>query len=97
MVGDGRQPALDPSRSGISAVHLLLAGPSIQAWQYGHRIDLTRAVRALLAEGYPVKHENLATLSPNQTRHIKRFGDCVFTVTTPEPFDGELVTLLPRE
>jgi hypothetical protein len=23
-------------------------------------------------------------------RHIKRFGDYVFTVTTPEPFDGEL-------
>jgi len=58
-------------------------------------IDLTRAVRSLLADGYPVKHEDLATLSPYQTRHIKRFGDYVFTVTSPEPFDSELFTLVP--
>lgn len=31
-------------------------------------------------------------LSPYQTRHIKRFGDYVFTVTTPEPFHGEFVS-----
>ena len=54
-------------------------------------------MRGLLAEGYPVKHEDLATLSPYQTRHIKRFGDYVFTVTSPEPFDGELSTLVPDE
>jgi len=60
-------------------------------------IDLTRAVRGLLAEGYVVKHEDLATLSPYQTRHIKRFGDYVFTVTAPEPFDGELATLVPDD
>jgi hypothetical protein len=29
-------------------------------------IDLTRAVRSLLANGYPVKHEDLATLCPYQ-------------------------------
>jgi len=29
-------------------------------------------------------------------RHIKRFGDCVFTVTSAEPFDGELATLAPN-
>ena len=51
-------------------------------------------MRGLLAEGYPVKHEDGATLSPYQTRHFKRFGDYVFTVTPPEPFDGELATLV---
>lgn len=64
--------------------HLLTNAVAIQ-----NVIDLTRAVRSLMADGYPVKHEDLATLSPYQTRHIKRFGDYVFTVTSPEPFDGE--------
>jgi TnpA family transposase len=72
--------------------HLLTNAVAIQ-----NVIDLTRAVRALVAEGYPVKHEDLATLSPYQTRHIKRFGDYVFTVTSQEPFDGELATLVPDE
>ncbi|MBV9168560.1 MAG: transposase, partial [Chloroflexi bacterium] len=68
--------------------HLLTNAVAVQ-----NVIDLTRAVRGLLADGYAVKHEDLATLSPYQTRHIKRFGDYVFTVTSPEPFDGELATL----
>jgi Tn3 transposase DDE domain len=55
--------------------HLLTNAVPIQ-----NVLDLTRAVRGLQAEGYPVKHEDLATLSPHQTRHIKRFGDYVFTV-----------------
>jgi hypothetical protein len=54
-------------------------------------------VRGLLAEGYVVKHEDLATLSPYQTRQIKRFGDYVFAVTSPEPFDGELAMLVPDD
>src|SRR6267143_792309 len=62
-------------------------------------IDLTRAVRQLIAEGYPVKREDLGALSPYQTRHIKRFGDDVFTVTVtaPEPFDSDLIAPLPLE
>ena len=51
-------------------------------------------MRGFLAERYRVKHQDPATLSPYQTRHIKRFGDYVFTVTAPEPFDGELARLL---
>lgn len=54
-------------------------------------IDLTRAVSELIREGYPVKREDLAALSPYQTRHIKRFGDYLLPDGTPEPFDGELV------
>ena len=41
--------------------------------------------------------EDLAALSPYQTRHIKRFGDYVFTVTAPEPFDADLITPFPLE
>ena len=55
-------------------------------------VDLTRAVRALLQEGYPVRREDLAALSPYQTGHLKRFGDYTLSVRPPEPFDGELVT-----
>jgi hypothetical protein len=44
-----------------------------------------------------VRHADLLTLNPYQTRHIKRFGGYVFTVTSPEPFDGELATLVPDE
>jgi Tn3 transposase DDE domain-containing protein len=72
--------------------HLLTNAVAIQ-----NVIDLTRAVRGLLPDGFPVKHEDLATLSPYQTRHIKRFGDYVFTVTAPEPFDGELALLVPGD
>jgi TnpA family transposase len=55
-------------------------------------VDLTRAVRALLQEGYPVRREDLAALSPYQTGHLKRFGDYTLSARPPEPFDGELVT-----
>ena len=60
-------------------------------------IDLTHGVRALIAEGYPVTREDLATLSPYQTRHIKRFGDDTFAASAPEAFDGELVAPFPLE
>jgi hypothetical protein len=39
--------------------------------------------------------EFASSSSPYQTRHFKRLGDYVFTITTPEPFDGELVRLMP--
>lgn len=55
-------------------------------------IDLTRAVRALLQEGHPVRREELVALSPYQTSHLKRFGDYTLSARPPEPFDGELVT-----
>jgi len=72
--------------------HLLTNAVAVQ-----NVIDLTRAVPQLIAEGYPVKREDLAALSPYQTRHIKRFGDHVFTVTAPEPFDADLITPFPLE
>jgi TnpA family transposase len=55
-------------------------------------IDLTRGVRELIAGGYSVTRDDLAALSPHQTRHIKRFGDYSFATAAPEPFDSELGT-----
>ncbi len=40
-------------------------------------VDLTQAVRDLVASGYAVKRDDLALLSPYWTRHIKRFGDYI--------------------
>lgn len=40
-------------------------------------VDLTYAVRDLIADGYEVKAEDLALLSPYWTSHIKRFGDYI--------------------
>jgi Tn3 transposase DDE domain len=37
----------------------------------------------LMAEGYPVKREDVAALSPYLTRHIKRFGDYFVDLSTP--------------
>jgi hypothetical protein len=47
-------------------------------------------LRALLAQGYPVRREDLAQLSPYQTRRLKRFGDYSLSPGSPEPFDGDL-------
>jgi TnpA family transposase len=38
-------------------------------------VDLTRALRELIAEGYPVNADDVASLGPNVTRTIRRSGD----------------------
>ena len=60
-------------------------------------IDLTRAVRDLQADGYFVRSEDLAQLSPYQTRRLKRFGDYTLSMSSPEPFDTDLVVPFPLE
>mgnify|MGYP003394432982 CR=1 FL=1 len=37
--------------------------------------EMTRVIGELIAEGYPVRVEDLPFLSPYVTRHLKRFGD----------------------
>lgn len=45
-------------------------------------------------EGYTVRREDLAQLSPYMTAHIKRFGDYLIDVeTVPEPLDGQMPEL----
>lgn len=49
-------------------------------------VDVSRILRALIAEGYPVKREDVAALSPYLTRHIKRFGDYFIDLSAlPQP------------
>ena len=48
-------------------------------------IDLTRAVRELQANGYLVRQEDLAQLSPYQTRRLKRFGDYTLSMGLCQP------------
>jgi Tn3 transposase DDE domain len=66
--------------------HLVANAAAIQ-----NVIDLTRAVRELQADGYAVRRENLAQLSPYQTRRLKRFGDYILSMGRPDPFETDLV------
>jgi len=45
--------------------------------------DITQALRSLAEEGYPLKREDIAQLSPYLTSHLKRFGDYVIDSETP--------------
>lgn len=54
-------------------------------------VDQTRILRELKNEGFPVTREDVATLSPYVTSHIKRFGDYIIdTEAVPEPIDPSL-------
>src|SRR5262245_25073714 len=49
-------------------------------------IDVSRILHELMAEGYSVKREDVAALSPYLSRHIKRFGDYVIDLSViPQP------------
>ena len=52
--------------------------------------DQTRILSELRKEGYPVLREDVATLSPYLTSHIKRFGDYVIDLSSvPQPPEKE--------
>jgi len=54
-------------------------------------VDQTRILRMLKEEGFPINREDVATLSPYVTSHIKRFGDYVIDSNAiPEPIDPTL-------
>ncbi|MDE1999957.1 MAG: Tn3 family transposase, partial [Burkholderiales bacterium] len=54
-------------------------------------VDQTRIIRQLKQEGIEVKREDVATLSPYITSHIKRFGDYIIdSDAIPEPLDTSL-------
>jgi len=60
-------------------------------------VDISNALRQLIAEGHPVNADDVASLSPYVTRTIKRFGDYAIPAgDPPEPFDGELVLPSPN-
>lgn len=54
-------------------------------------VHQARILRELKQEGFPVNREDIATLSPYVTSHIKRFGDYIIDVeAVPEPIDPSL-------
>ena len=54
-------------------------------------VDQTRILRMLKEEGFPINREDVATLSPYVTSHIKRFGDYIIDSNAiPEPIDPTL-------
>ena len=58
--------------------------------------DISRAVQILSIEGYPIRQQELASLSPYVTRHIKRYGDYVVDLQNiPQPLESAI--LLPIE
>jgi TnpA family transposase len=57
---------------------------------YQNVIDQTRIIKTLMREGFYVAREELKTLSPYLTKHIKRFGDYVVDLSAvPPPLDIE--------
>ena len=49
-------------------------------------VEVSRILHELMAEGYPVKREDVAALSPYLTRHIKRFGGYFIDLSVlPQP------------
>ena len=85
--GEGVIDTLDPveQEKHLKYNHLVANAAAIQTV-----IDLTRAVRALQADGYIIHRDDLAQLSPYQTRR-QRFGDYTLSLSPPEPFDAELL------
>ena len=50
-------------------------------------VDQSRILAELIAEGFPVQREDVATLSPYPTAHLKRFGEYVLD---PDPLPQPL-------
>lgn len=48
-------------------------------------VDQSRILSELLIEGFSVLREDVATLSPYPTSHLKRFGEYVVDLNTPPP------------
>jgi hypothetical protein len=58
---------------------------------FQNTVDITNIVRELKREGYAVKRDTVAMISPYLTRHIRRYGDYgIDYATEPDPIDNEL-------
>ena len=90
--GDGIVPDLDPEdREKRMKFNQLLADSVVLQ----NAADMTYALRELAREGYPLKREEIAQLSPYLRDHIKRFGDYVVDLDdVPAPLHGEMPELL---
>ena len=54
--------------------------------------DISLIIRSLSAEGYVIKPQTLATLSPHLTGHLKRYGDYIVDFDNlPQPLETAMV------
>ncbi|KAF1723461.1 Tn3 family transposase [Pseudoxanthomonas mexicana] len=54
-------------------------------------VEQTRIIKSLMRAGWKITPEDVATLSPYVTSHVKRFGDYLIDVEAiPEPYEIEL-------
>ena len=88
MFGGGVLADNDPEHhEKIVKFNELLANCAI----YSTTVDLTAAANTLLAEGWSIEADDLATVTPYITSTIRRFGDWVLDLNPPaEAVDGHL-------
>ena len=57
-------------------------------------VEQTRIIKTLIRAGWKITQEDVATLSPYVTSHVKRFGDYLIDVDDlPEPYEIELALI----
>lgn len=57
-------------------------------------VEQTRIIKTLMRAGWKITPEDVATLSPYVTSHVKRFGDYLIDVDDlPEPYEIELALI----
>ncbi|WP_269458685.1 Tn3 family transposase [Micromonospora purpureochromogenes] len=61
---------------------------------YSTALDITDAANTLAAEGHPVDHDDLATITPYITHTIRRLGDLV--LDPPDAVPTTRLDLEPR-
>lgn len=89
--GEGIIPDDDPEEQTKKLKYNHLIGSSLILQ---NAADMTAVLKILAAEGYTIRCEDLAQLSPYLTGHVKRFGDYVVDVdTASDPLDGEMPEL----
>lgn len=62
---------------------------------YSTALDITDAATALAAEGHPVDHDDLATITPYITHTIRRLGDLVLDLNPPDAVPATRLDLEP--
>ena len=89
--GDGIVPDLDPEdREKRLKFNQLLADSVVLQ----NAADMTGVLLSLAEEGYPLKREEVAQLSPYLTEHVKRFGDYVVDLDmVPDPLHSKMPPL----
>jgi hypothetical protein len=78
----------DPEEQQKRVRYLTVLASALIFWNV---VEMTRVLNELAQEGYPIRKEDLAFLSPYWTRPVKRFGDyTIQTELAPGPINHTL-------